>query len=216
MRRAGRSSRRRRRPPRAHRRRGSPAAVALAWHECCRYIICICMHRRMPMLTTCRALMGSPIRPKCSRCPGENSCRRSSTAGCPPPGSPDAVVLAGRNRRWRRRVRGRRRAASLEPARIRARRLGAGADRQRGRLRRPYAAPCRRELHDNRNQGQFLPAHHPDMGTVRAEGRAVSRGRRIISCEARVVDAKDRLLAHGTSTLMVLADRADDRRLSEA
>ncbi len=55
-----------------------------------------------------------------------------------------------------------------------------------------------------------------NMGTVRAEGRAVSRGRRIISCEARVVDAKDRLLAHGTSTLMVLADRADDRRSSEA
>jgi uncharacterized protein (TIGR00369 family) len=44
-----------------------------------------------------------------------------------------------------------------------------------------------------------------DTGRVRAEGRAVGRGRRIISCEARVVDAKGRLLAHGTSTLMVLA-----------
>jgi uncharacterized protein (TIGR00369 family) len=55
-----------------------------------------------------------------------------------------------------------------------------------------------------------------NIGTVRAEGRVVSRGRRIISCEARVVDAKGRLLAHGTSTIMVLADRADDRRLSEA
>jgi uncharacterized protein (TIGR00369 family) len=43
-----------------------------------------------------------------------------------------------------------------------------------------------------------------DTGRVRAEGRAVSRGRRIISCEARIVDAKGRLLAHGTSTLMVL------------
>jgi uncharacterized protein (TIGR00369 family) len=43
-----------------------------------------------------------------------------------------------------------------------------------------------------------------DTGHVRAEGRAVGRGRRIISCEARVVDAKGRLLAHGTSTLMVL------------
>ena len=43
-----------------------------------------------------------------------------------------------------------------------------------------------------------------DTGRVRAEGRAVGRGRRIISCEARVVDAKGRLLAHGTSTLMVL------------
>jgi uncharacterized protein (TIGR00369 family) len=43
-----------------------------------------------------------------------------------------------------------------------------------------------------------------DTGRVRAEGRAIGRGRRIISCEARVVDAKGRLLAHGTSTLMVL------------
>ncbi|HEY3624353.1 MAG TPA: PaaI family thioesterase [Roseiarcus sp.] len=44
-----------------------------------------------------------------------------------------------------------------------------------------------------------------DTGRVRAEGRAVGRGRRIISCEARVVDVKGRLLAHGTSTLIVLA-----------
>jgi uncharacterized protein (TIGR00369 family) len=44
-----------------------------------------------------------------------------------------------------------------------------------------------------------------DAGRVRAEGRAIGRGRRIISCEARMVDAKGRLLAHGTSTLMVLA-----------
>jgi uncharacterized protein (TIGR00369 family) len=43
-----------------------------------------------------------------------------------------------------------------------------------------------------------------DTGRVRAEGRAVGRGRRIISCEARIVDAKGRLLAHGTSTLIVL------------
>jgi uncharacterized protein (TIGR00369 family) len=43
-----------------------------------------------------------------------------------------------------------------------------------------------------------------DTGRVRAEGHAIGRGRRIISCEARVVDAKGRLLAHGTSTIMVL------------
>ena len=43
-----------------------------------------------------------------------------------------------------------------------------------------------------------------DTGRVRAEGRAIGRGRRIISCEARIVDAKGRILAHGTSTLMVL------------
>jgi uncharacterized protein (TIGR00369 family) len=44
-----------------------------------------------------------------------------------------------------------------------------------------------------------------DSGRVRTEGRVVGRGRRIISCEGRVVDAKGRLLAHGTSTLMVLS-----------
>ena len=55
-----------------------------------------------------------------------------------------------------------------------------------------------------------------DTGTVRAEGRVVGRGRRILSCEARVVDLKGRLLAHGTSTLMVLADKADDRRSGQA
>jgi acyl-coenzyme A thioesterase PaaI-like protein len=54
------------------------------------------------------------------------------------------------------------------------------------------------------------------MGTVRAEGRVVGRGRHIISCEARVVDAKGQLLAHGTSTLMVLANKADDRRPKQA
>ena len=43
-----------------------------------------------------------------------------------------------------------------------------------------------------------------DTGRVSAEGHAIGRGRRIISCEARIVDAKGRLLAHGSSTLMVL------------
>ena len=56
-----------------------------------------------------------------------------------------------------------------------------------------------------------------DTGRVRAEGRAVSRGRRIISCEARVVDARGRLLAHGTSTLMVLAgEGAQGKSATEA
>ena len=37
----------------------------------------------------------------------------------------------------------------LNPLGDRTRRLGADADRQRGRLRRPHAAAGRRELHDN-------------------------------------------------------------------
>ncbi len=43
-----------------------------------------------------------------------------------------------------------------------------------------------------------------DAGRVRAEAWIVSRGRRILSAEARVTDTKGRVLAHGTSTLMVL------------
>ena len=43
-----------------------------------------------------------------------------------------------------------------------------------------------------------------ETGRVRAEGTVLGRGRRIISSEARIVDASGRLLAHGTSTLMVL------------
>ena len=42
-----------------------------------------------------------------------------------------------------------------------------------------------------------------DTGRVRAEGRVVSRGRQIMTAEARILDADKRLLAHGTSTLMV-------------
>ncbi len=43
-----------------------------------------------------------------------------------------------------------------------------------------------------------------DTGRVRAEGRAVSQGRQIISAEARVLGPGGRILAHGTSTLLVL------------
>ena len=48
-----------------------------------------------------------------------------------------------------------------------------------------------------------------DAGRVRAEGRVVGRGRTIISAEGRIVDADGRLLAHGTSTLLVLRPRKD-------
>ncbi len=40
-------------------------------------------------------------------------------------------------------------------------------------------------------------------GRVRAEGRVVVQGRQIITTEARVVSQDDKVLAHGTSTLMV-------------
>jgi len=44
-----------------------------------------------------------------------------------------------------------------------------------------------------------------DTGRVRAEGHVISRGRQIISTEARVLGADGKVLAHGTSTLLVLS-----------
>jgi uncharacterized protein (TIGR00369 family) len=54
----------------------------------------------------------------------------------------------------------------------------------------------------------FTRAIKADTGRVRAEGRVVNRGRQIMSAEGRLLDTEGRLLAHGTSTLIVLGDRA--------
>ncbi len=43
-----------------------------------------------------------------------------------------------------------------------------------------------------------------DAGRVRAEGRVVAQGRQIISTEAKVLSAAGKVLAHGTSTILVL------------
>jgi uncharacterized protein (TIGR00369 family) len=48
-----------------------------------------------------------------------------------------------------------------------------------------------------------------DTGRVRAEARAVAQGRQIISAEARVLDGEGRVLAHGTSTILVMANGAN-------
>jgi len=45
-----------------------------------------------------------------------------------------------------------------------------------------------------------------DSGRIRAEARVLGRGRRILSAEARVTDPRGRVVAHGTSTLMVLSE----------
>jgi uncharacterized protein (TIGR00369 family) len=50
----------------------------------------------------------------------------------------------------------------------------------------------------------FVRAITPATGAVRAEGRVVARGRTIITAEGTLTDSRGRLLAHGTSTLMVL------------
>ncbi|MGE0830441.1 MAG: PaaI family thioesterase [Hyphomonadaceae bacterium] len=50
----------------------------------------------------------------------------------------------------------------------------------------------------------FVRAISPTTGPVRAEGVVIAQGRTIITTEGKLTDAKGRLLAHGTSTLMVL------------
>jgi len=53
-------------------------------------------------------------------------------------------------------------------------------------------------------KANFVRAMTPLTGLVRAEGRVVAAGRKIITAEGRITDATGRLIAHGTSTLMVL------------
>ena len=55
----------------------------------------------------------------------------------------------------------------------------------------------------------FSRAITADTGRVRAEGRVVAQGKQIISAEATLRSRDGRVLAHGTSTMMVL--RARDR-----
>ncbi len=45
-----------------------------------------------------------------------------------------------------------------------------------------------------------------DTGRVRAEARVVSQGRQVISGEARLLSRDGKVLAHGTSTLLVLGN----------
>lgn len=47
----------------------------------------------------------------------------------------------------------------------------------------------------------------PAEGVVRCEGRVVSRGRQIATAEAYLRDERGKLLAHGTSTLMIFTPR---------
>lgn len=56
-------------------------------------------------------------------------------------------------------------------------------------------------------KGNLSRAITPATGRVRAEGRVVSSGRQVISAEVKVTDAGGRVLAHGTSTLLVLQPR---------
>ena len=50
----------------------------------------------------------------------------------------------------------------------------------------------------------YLRAMQPGMGVVRAVGTVLHRGRRQSTAEGRLYDANGRLLAHGTTTCLVL------------
>ena len=49
----------------------------------------------------------------------------------------------------------------------------------------------------------YVRALLPGTGTVRAEGRVISRGARIATSEGKLLDAKGRLIAHGTETCLI-------------
>ncbi len=50
----------------------------------------------------------------------------------------------------------------------------------------------------------FTRAITADTGVVRSTGTILHRGRRVVTAEARLEDMEERLLAHATSTILVL------------
>ena len=56
-------------------------------------------------------------------------------------------------------------------------------------------------------KANFTAAIRADSGTVRAEGRVVAQGKQIATAEARIVSNTGKILAHGTSTLMIFTPR---------
>lgn len=49
----------------------------------------------------------------------------------------------------------------------------------------------------------YVRALLPDMGEVSCEGRVIHAGSRIATSEARLVDARGKLIAHGTETCLI-------------
>src|SRR5882672_10835901 len=50
----------------------------------------------------------------------------------------------------------------------------------------------------------FVRGMSETSGVIRTEGHVLNAGRRVASAEARIVDARNRLLAHATTTCLVL------------
>jgi uncharacterized protein (TIGR00369 family) len=60
-------------------------------------------------------------------------------------------------------------------------------------------------------KANFTRAMTVDTGRVRCVGTVVHRGRRVATTEARLEDVAGRLLAHGTSTILVLDGNGSER-----
>lgn len=56
-------------------------------------------------------------------------------------------------------------------------------------------------------KGNLVKAITPKTGLVRAEGRVVVQGRTVITAEGKLTDSAGKLLAHGTSTLIIFPAR---------
>ena len=50
----------------------------------------------------------------------------------------------------------------------------------------------------------FVRAITAETGVIRCEGRVIHKGRRVATAEGRVVDAAGKLLAHGTTTCLII------------
>ena len=61
-------------------------------------------------------------------------------------------------------------------------------------------------------KANFTRAITADTGPVRCVGTVVHQGRTVVTTEARLEDARARLLAHGTSTILVLSGRRPTER----
>ena len=53
-------------------------------------------------------------------------------------------------------------------------------------------------------KSNFIRPIAHDLGKVRAEGKVLSKGRKIITAEGKIFSEEGKLLAHGTATLIVL------------
>jgi len=56
-------------------------------------------------------------------------------------------------------------------------------------------------------KGNFVRPITKDTGRVRCEGRVISPGRQVMTAEARVLGPDGKVLAHGTSTLLVFGGK---------